>query len=282
MILPFFSSFLSVFFFFSWNRYASHYPLWAIFVKLSLHLQCIALEVPHSLNEARFNYFDTNFRYVTKHFHPKNWIRPRDRGSGKSPKLDLEHGPCLVCPSREDQLRTFHLTSLPLLPKMMEKRRVREFGSVAQTKHWGHLHLRLMSLPKCYSNVLKVLPFYFKFLFCLCETSLLHMEGECCQILIWRIKNLFLTNWSSRNWSKPKQLWRSVASKQRGERDLISLHLGSLLIDLGFPGSSEVKASASNAGDPGSIPGLGRSPGEGNGNPLQYSCLENPMDGEAW
>ena len=51
---------------------------------------------------------------------------------------------------------------------------------------------------------------------------------------------------------------------------------------LGFSGGSEVKASAPNAGDPGSIPGLGRSPGEGNGNPLQYSCLENPMDGEAW
>ena len=49
----------------------------------------------------------------------------------------------------------------------------------------------------------------------------------------------------------------------------------------GFPGGSEVKASASNAGDPGSIPGLGRSLGEGNGNPRQYSCLENPMDREA-
>ena len=47
-------------------------------------------------------------------------------------------------------------------------------------------------------------------------------------------------------------------------------------------GGSEVKASASNAGDLGSIPGSGRSPGEGNGNPLQYSCLENPMDGAAW
>ena len=47
---------------------------------------------------------------------------------------------------------------------------------------------------------------------------------------------------------------------------------------MGFPGGSEVKASACNAGDLGSIPGLGRSPGEGNGNPLQYSCLENPMD----
>ena len=50
----------------------------------------------------------------------------------------------------------------------------------------------------------------------------------------------------------------------------------------GFPGGSEVKASASNAGDLGSIPGLGRFPGEGNGNPLQYSCLENLMDGGAW
>ena len=51
---------------------------------------------------------------------------------------------------------------------------------------------------------------------------------------------------------------------------------------LGFPGGSEVKVSASNAGDLGSIPGSERSPGEGNGNPLQYSCLENPMDGGAW
>ena len=51
---------------------------------------------------------------------------------------------------------------------------------------------------------------------------------------------------------------------------------------MGFPGGSEDKASACNAGDPGSIPGLGRSPGEGNGNPLQYSCLENPMDRGAW
>ena len=50
----------------------------------------------------------------------------------------------------------------------------------------------------------------------------------------------------------------------------------------GFPGGSEVKASAWNAGDPGLIPGSGRSPGEGNGNPLHYSCLENPMEGGAW
>ena len=49
-----------------------------------------------------------------------------------------------------------------------------------------------------------------------------------------------------------------------------------------FPGGSDDKASACNAGDPGSIPESGRSPGEGNGDPLQYSCLENFMDGGAW
>ena len=50
----------------------------------------------------------------------------------------------------------------------------------------------------------------------------------------------------------------------------------------GFRVGAEVKVSACNVGDLGSIPGSGRSPGEGNGNPLQYSCLENPMDGGAW
>ena len=50
----------------------------------------------------------------------------------------------------------------------------------------------------------------------------------------------------------------------------------------GFPSGSESKEPACNVGDPGSIPGLGRSPGEGNGNPLQYSCLKNPMDSRAW
>ena len=51
---------------------------------------------------------------------------------------------------------------------------------------------------------------------------------------------------------------------------------------MGFPGGSDGKASACNAGDPGSIPGWGRSPGEGNGYPLQYSCLEISMDTGAW
>ena len=76
-------------------------------------------------------------------------------------------------------------------------------------------------------------------------------------------------------------------------QDLGSLHYGCLgcsLIHLlnflyfilGFPGGSEGEASAHNAGDPSSIPGSGRSPGEGNGNPLQYSCLGNSMDGGTW
>ena len=63
--------------------------------------------------------------------------------------------------------------------------------------------------------------------------------------------------------------------------DFLLLHFSTLWWK-GFPASSEVKASACNAQELGSIPGLGRSPGQGNGNPLQYSCLENPMDRGAW
>ena len=51
---------------------------------------------------------------------------------------------------------------------------------------------------------------------------------------------------------------------------------------MGFPGGSDGKESASNEGDLGSSPGLERSPGGGHGNPLQYSCLDNPMDRGAW
>ena len=51
---------------------------------------------------------------------------------------------------------------------------------------------------------------------------------------------------------------------------------------MGFPGGSDGKESTCKAGDPGSIPGSERPPGEGNGNPLQYSCLGNPMERGAW
>ena len=60
------------------------------------------------------------------------------------------------------------------------------------------------------------------------------------------------------------------------------MRLNSLSMVDNFPSGSDGKAPAYNVGDPGSIPGSGRSPGEGNGNPLQYSCLENHMDGGAW
>ena len=62
----------------------------------------------------------------------------------------------------------------------------------------------------------------------------------------------------------------------------ITIWRPSLSNRMDFPDGSDDKASAYNAGDPGSIPGSERSPGEGNGYPLQYSCLENPMDGGAW
>ena len=63
----------------------------------------------------------------------------------------------------------------------------------------------------------------------------------------------------------------------------LSEYLGELKVKFGFPGSPAGKESACNAGDPGSIPGSGRSPGEGNGYPLQYSCLKKSMDrGAGW
>ena len=60
------------------------------------------------------------------------------------------------------------------------------------------------------------------------------------------------------------------------------MYIHIILYMLDFPGGSDGKMSAYNARDPGSIPGLGRSSGEGNGNPLQYPCLENRMDGRDW
>ena len=75
---------------------------------------------------------------------------------------------------------------------------------------------------------------------------------------VWLEKGLALMPWLSWN-----HLWLSTK-------------------DTGFPGSSEGKEFACNAGDPASIPRSGRSSGEGNGNPVQYSCLENPKEGVAW
>ena len=74
-----------------------------------------------------------------------------------------------------------------------------------------------------------------------------------------------------------------VASKMVGTEILLFIKsLAFFWLIVGFPGSSDGKASANNVGDLDSIPGSGRSPGEGNDNPLQYSCLENSMDQGAW
>ena len=69
-----------------------------------------------------------------------------------------------------------------------------------------------------------------------------------------------------------------LVATTRSQQILIVCHHKGLLL---APCGSDGKASAYNVGEPGSIPGSKRSPGEGNGNPLQYSCLENPMDGGA-
>ena len=81
--------------------------------------------------------------------------------------------------------------------------------------------------------------------------------------------------WATVHGVTKSQDWSNLAHIPR----IISVYQWSLSH---FIGSSEVKASACNAEDLGSIPGSGRSPGEGKGNPLQYSCLENPIDGGAW
>ena len=78
-----------------------------------------------------------------------------------------------------------------------------------------------------------------------------------------------------------KAFWRIGAHPFRASSPI--QHLSCMYEPImSFPGGSDNKASDCNAGDLDSIPGSGRSPGEGNGNPFQYSCLENPMDGEAW
>ena len=78
----------------------------------------------------------------------------------------------------------------------------------------------------------------------------------------------------------PQMLFRQISPKLI--LYLTSLHSKVTVLVWFIPCDSDGKASAYNVGDPGSSPGLGRSFGEGNGNPLQYSCLENPMDGGAW
>ena len=93
---------------------------------------------------------------------------------------------------------------------------------------------------------------------------------------IANIKHTFFLTWNSTSRTLPMKIHRKVHQDshlmgREGRRQ-----------SKGFPCSSVTKESACSAGDPDSIPGLGGSPGEGNGNPLQYSCLENFTDGGSW
>ena len=77
-----------------------------------------------------------------------------------------------------------------------------------------------------------------------------------------------------------RETWRAANHGVTKSRTWLSDWMNWILIS--FPGGSVGKDTACNAGDMGLIPGLGRFPGRGNGNPLQYSCLENPLDRGAW
>ena len=80
--------------------------------------------------------------------------------------------------------------------------------------------------------------------------------------------------------SRPSDL--PISHRQKIHSFYSSSIYGAFTMSYGFPGGLDGKEFACNAGDPDSIPGLGSSPGEGNGNTLQYSCLENSMDRGAW
>ena len=98
--------------------------------------------------------------------------------------------------------------------------------------------------------------------------------------LYWSPLNLY----SARSYLLLHSEWIFYSSYGALRLHFIYMHLFHTYayIYMGFPGGSDGKESACNAGDLGSLSGSGRSPGEGNGNPLQYSCLENTTDGGAW
>ena len=116
---------------------------------------------------------------------------------------------------------------------------------------------------------------------------------------VWRKGNAPITVGGNINWCGHygKQYGGSLKTKNRANigssnstcvylfqenKKLNRTYICILMFTRGFPGGSDSKESACVAGDPGSIPGLGKFPGVGNGNPLQYSCLENSMDRVAW
>ena len=93
---------------------------------------------------------------------------------------------------------------------------------------------------------------------------------------------LWLTVWKIKNYGLDSTIAMSLGLCNMEASLLGGKNKRSPMSDQGFPGSSDGKESAYNVGDPGSISGSGRSLGEGNGNTLQYSCVENPVDRGAW
>ena len=107
---------------------------------------------------------------------------------------------------------------------------------------------------------------------------------------VWKI-NLFLHSGEKSGWEWASLVVQLVKTTPAMQETWFNSPVGKIPwrrewpptpVFLGFPGGSDGKQSACNAGNLGLIPGWGRSPGEGNGTPLQYSCLENPLDGIAW
>ena len=99
-------------------------------------------------------------------------------------------------------------------------------------------------------------------------------------IYMWNLEKWYIWTYlqsRNRDTDAENKLMDTKRGKGAGMNWDIGIYIYTLLC-VGLPCSSNGKESACNAGDPGLIPGSGRSPGEGNGNPLQYSCLENPMD----
>ena len=93
----------------------------------------------------------------------------------------------------------------------------------------------------------------------------------------------FILKYNFKNKSFPRNRFTPGNKKKKLTSGLCSQwNIKAWFYQMDFPGGSDSKASAYNVGDLDSIPVLGRSTGEGNGNPLQYSCLENLMDGGAW
>ena len=111
--------------------------------------------------------------------------------------------------------------------------------------------------------------------------------------ILWGWHTDYSQDWSHTQWNCSTNFWgySQILFKDAWHKRFLSLKYSSLSwvenlalihLILGLPRGLDSKEPACNAGDPGSIPGSGRSPGEWNGNPLQYSCLENFMDKGAW